>query len=365
MYNHDGSVKNCIRSSGKIGNLHKDPIEKILEGESNLLTQQKMLEGSPGPMCHPCYDLEHGKKNFDIVSDRIFYIRELKKTPLETYRLGNHELKVIDVRWSNLCNFACIYCGPEYSSKWASELQIQSVSPSLAQTSEFKKYIFDRIESLKHVYLAGGEPLLMKENLELLIELKKRNPLVSLRINTNLSKVDTGIFDMICQFEKVHWTISIETLGPEFEYIRYGSKWQDFCDNLSIIKKLDHKISFNMLYFLLNARSLFDCIDYLKSLGFHNNSFVIGALLGPVYLDIRNLPPQELKKVQKMLEHRINQNPGYLLEDSYRNLLHYTQQSFLGNLGNSLEKLRKIDARRGLNSQKLFAWLYELDKSGN
>jgi hypothetical protein len=33
-----------------------------------------------------------------------------------------------------------------------------------------------------------------------------------------------------------------------------------------------------MLWFLLNYDSVFDCVDYLKDLGFHNNSFIIGAL---------------------------------------------------------------------------------------
>jgi hypothetical protein len=186
------------------------------------------------------------------------------------------------------------------------------------------------------------------------------NPNVNLRINTNLSKIDTRVFETICKFENVHWTISVETQAQEFEYVRWGGIWQDFQNNLNIIKKLDHKITFNMLHFLLNFRSLFACIDYLKDTGFHANSFVIGALLGPLYLNIRHLPQHVLDSIIKVLVQRINARPGYLLEESYCNLLHYVQQPFEKDLAGSMQKIQIMDQRRGLDSKKIFTELYEL-----
>jgi sulfatase maturation enzyme AslB (radical SAM superfamily) len=279
---------------------------------------------------------------------------------LDVYRPGNHELNAIDVRWSNLCNFACVYCSPEYSSQWASELKVFAITPDNTQKENFKKYIFDHAPQLKHVYLAGGEPLLMKENLELLGRLQQTNPDVNLRINTNLSKVDTKVFDLICEFKNVHWTVSVETMLDEFEYIRYGGRWQDFLDNLSRIKQLDHKISFNMLWFLLNYKSLFDCVDFFRAQGFHPNSFVIGALLTPLHLNIRHLPNTVLKSLEAVLVDRIEQHPGYLLEDSYTNLLRYIQQPFDKTLEQSLTKIAKLDQRRGIDSKKIFKDLYKL-----
>jgi hypothetical protein len=196
----------------------------------------------------------------------------------------------------------------------------------------------------------------MKENLELL---KKLNPNVALRINTNLSKTDTRVFEAICEFKNVHWTVSVETLAAEFEYIRFGGCWTDFLENLEIIKKLDHKISFNMLWFLLNYNSVFDCVDYLKQMGFHNNSFVIGALLTPEYLNIRNLPEHVLKLLESKLQNKISESPGYLLEDSYQNMLYYIQQPFNKNLNETFSKLQAMDHRRGLDSSKIFTELYK------
>jgi sulfatase maturation enzyme AslB (radical SAM superfamily) len=250
-----------------------------------------------------------------------------------------------------------VYCGPEFSSKWVNELNFKIEKPSEQQLSDFKEYIFKNARQLKHVYLAGGEPLLMKENLELLKEL---NSDVNLRINTNLSKVDTGVFDTVCGFKNVHWTVSVETIKDEFEYIRFGGRWSDFLDNLNTIRKLDHKISFNMLWFLLNYNTVFGCVDYLKELGFHNNSFVIGALLSPDYLNIRHLPQNMLNLLKTKLESKINEQPGYLLEDSYRNMLHYIEQPIEKNLSGSFEKLSVMDQRRGVDSRKIFTELYKL-----
>ena len=361
MYNFDGRVKNCIRSAGSIGNIKDKPIEQILSGSSNQLTQQKMLAGIGGDDCYTCYDLERDKKDFNIISDRIFYIRELKNTDRTIYdNPGAHDLRTVDVRWTNLCNFGCVYCGPEFSSRWASELDIVQQYPTDQQKAEFKQYIFDHADQLQHVYMAGGEPLLMKENLELLELLKHKNPKVNLRINTNLSKVDTRVFERICEFANVHWTLSVESQAEEFEYIRYGGSWEDFLQNLNQIRQLNHKISFNMLHFLLNYRTVFDCVDFLQGLGFHSNSFIIGALLSPRYLNIRHLPDHVLQSVKETLIHRIRQQPGYLLEDSYQNLLAYIQQPFEKDLAGSIDSLTKLDQRRNLNSKEVFAELYKL-----
>jgi sulfatase maturation enzyme AslB (radical SAM superfamily) len=359
MYNFDGNVKNCIRSSEPIGNIQDRPIEEIVNNIKNVHTRFNMVINEPGTRCSPCYDLEKEKNSFEIISDRVFYLKELKKVSLTTYsEPTTFDLNTVDVRWSNLCNFSCVYCGPEFSSKWAGELKIDIKTPVDVEKENFKKYIFDHVAQLKHVYLAGGEPLLMKENLEFLELLKEKNPMVNLRINTNLSKVDTRIFDLICTFKNVHWTISVESMEAEYEYIRYGGKWIDFLDNLTVIQKLKHKVSFNMLHFVLNYLSIFECIDFFKKLGFHNNSFVIGALLEPDYLNIRHLSANMLNSVKEELIKRINEHPGFLLENGYRNVLEYINQPIEKNLNNSIEQLKLLDARRNLDSTKIFKELY-------
>jgi MoaA/NifB/PqqE/SkfB family radical SAM enzyme len=365
MYNFNGEVKNCIRSAEPIGNLRHNTIEEILLSDKNKNTQANMLNGIPEPRCNPCYSLEGTKNNFDIISDRVFYLKELKSVDHTTYKEDTFNLHTIDVRWSNLCNFACAYCYPDYSSRWATELNVIESAPTEQQRQQFKEYVFSHADQLKHVYLAGGEPLLIKENFELLTLLKEVNPNVNLRINTNLSKVDTKIFDLICTFSNVHWIVSVESIEQEYEYIRWGGVWTDFLDNLITIKKLNHKISFNMLHFLLNYKSIFNCIRFLRSLDFHDNSFIIGPLSNPDYLNIRHLSKDMLESVKQELQDWISQKPGFLLENGLKNMLQYVSSPIEKNIGHCIAKIAEMDQRRNINSRAVFANLYKEIELGN
>ena len=361
MYNFDGTVKNCIRNPQPIGNLKDNNLIEILQGEVNLTTKHNMYYNKPGPTCDVCYDLERDTNSFDVISDRIFYLKELKDVNRNIYKsIDAFELSTIDIRWNNTCNFACAYCSPEFSSKWATELGVTFDVVPQRRLEQMKQYVFDRAEQLKHVYLAGGEPLLMKENLELLELLQEKNPQVNLRINTNLSKTGTKVFEKICEFPNVHWTVSVDEMGDEFEYIRYGGSWEDFLDNLNQIRGLDHKITFNMLHHLLNYRSLFNTIRFFKNLGFHNNSFVIGALLQPEYLNIRHLPESMLQSVEQELQDWINQKPGFLLENGLRNVLQYIKTPMKKNIEYCLAEIARMDQRRNINSRAVFTELYNL-----
>ena len=224
----------------------------------------------------------------------------------------------------------------------------------------FKEYIFSNIKNLKNIYMAGGEPLLMKENREVLEKLLQVNKDCTIRVNTNLSKTDTKVFELLLQFKDVHWTISIDTIEEEYEYVRYGGNWKDFLQNLEIIKQNDtHRISFNMLHFVLNHKSIFDCIDYLQGTGFHANSFVAGPMYTPPALNILNFGNKVKGQVSEILKQRISRSPGFLLQNSYENLLKYLDQPFDKNKNATYNMLDALDKKRSLDSRKIFKTVYE------
>jgi MoaA/NifB/PqqE/SkfB family radical SAM enzyme len=355
----NGDVKNCIISKDIIGNIYQNSIQDIIKGNSKI--RQDMLEKKYPSNCDGCYLQEkHRTKSFESISSRLYYAKEIGTSVSKELfdSKDNFELKHIDLRWSNACNQACVYCSADYSSKWASELG-KKIPHNQQSIDKVKEYVFSNIKNLTNVYLAGGEPMLMKQNQEFLQLLYKENPDVTLRVNTNLSKTDTKIFDQLCQFKNVHWTISVETIEQEYEYIRYHGNWQDFLNNLNIIKKLPHRISFNMLYFILNYKSIFNCVEYFQKQGFHNNSFVIGPLFTPLYLNILNLPKHIVNELIGILKNKIAENPKFLLENSYQNLLQYlTETKFYANIDNTQKELKKMDQRRNIDSSKVFPKLY-------
>ncbi len=357
----NGVVKNCIISKAGIGNVNDTHIKDIMLGDKNTKLKKQMLDDSQPSNCSGCYLQEKDRNAISSISSRLYYHKEIAaKTKMSLYDdVKNFELKHVDLRWTNACNQACVYCGPTYSSKWEQELG-RPVKSNREAKQEVKDYVFENIGQLENVYLAGGEPMLMKENVEFLRLLKDKNPNCTVRVNTNLSTTATGIFDLLCSFKNLHWTVSVETIEQEYEYIRHHGSWKDFCENLRTIKSLDHKISFNMLHFILNYKSVHKCIDYLKGEGFHDNSFVLGPLYKPKYFNNLNLPKKMLDEVVATLRSKLSQGAHGYLKNSYENLIaYYTSTPFKKDIKNFHDKINEMDARRGLDSKSTFDYLFE------
>ena len=345
-----------------MGNIVDKNIKDILSGTQNLKLKKDMLDETKPSNCSGCYLQEKNRKSLASISSRLYYLKEIVPgIDLEIFNdIQNFSLKHVDLRWTNACNQACVYCDPGYSSKWAQELGVKVKSNDQAR-KEVKNFVFENIKQLKNVYLAGGEPMLMKENKEFLGLLKKNNPECSIRVNTNLSTTKTGIFELLCSFKNVHWTVSVESIEDEYEYIRYHGVWQDFNQNLDVIRKLDHKISFNMLHLILNYDSIHDCIDFLKSKNFNDNSFIIGPMFTPRFLSILNLPGPELKFVIEKLKKKVNDNAMGYLKNSYENLIKfYSANSSTEDRRLFFDGISDMDARRRLDSRNIFKKLYKV-----
>ena len=350
----DGDVKNCVISTNTLGNIQNQKITDLVNGEKNKKLQQEMIKDNKPSGCAGCYLQERGRNDISAISSRLYYLRELGQSFIK--KPDEFVLRHIDLRWTNSCNQACVYCGPKWSSKWAKELDVK-IKSDRSKKEEVKKYIFENIKTLENVYLAGGEPMLMRDNKELLEQLWEKNPDVVLRVNTNLSHTNTGIFDLICKFKNVHWTISVETTGEHYEYVRYHGKWNEFLQNLKFIQKLDHKISFNMLYFILNYDTFFDTIDYFKDLGFGDNSFIAGPLYEPRALNVLNLPDEELESIMSKLENKIKHSKHYL-RNSYENIYKYIKNTkWNKDMDLFYSFMNTLDKRRGLNAGETFKCL--------
>ena len=356
-----GGVKNCVISTEYIGNINTTKIKDIVGSRANIKRKEDMLADKKPRNCEGCYLQEKGRSDLASISSRLYYLKEVgAKTDLGIYdNKENFSLKHVDLRWTNSCNQACVYCSADLSSKWAQELNVKIKSKKESR-EDVKNFIFENVENLQNVYLAGGEPMLMKENLEFLKLLKEKNDNCSIRVNTNLSTTKTGIFDLLCTFPNVHWTVSLETIGQEYEYIRHHGSWDDFQKNLKVINTLDHKISFNMLHFILNYNSLFDCVDHLKGIGFHDNSFIIGPLYQPKNMNMLNLPKPMLDRVIQKICDRLEDKPSGYLKNSYENLLaYYRDTPWDKDLQGFMTETEIRDKRRGTDCRQVFPKLFE------
>jgi hypothetical protein len=159
----------------------------------------------------------------------------------------------------------------------------------------------------------------------------------------------------------VHWTVSIDSVGEEFEYIRYGGSWATFTKNLSILNTdFPNRINFNFVWCILNSSSIHTAIDFLLEQGYHENTIVVNTLDEPIWYDVRNLPEQALSKLRDQLMVKIEQtNPHFCLNKSLQLMLNYIQPSnFVKDTNTTLDILKNLDIRRGLDSKKTFPNLY-------
>ena len=358
----NGEVKNCAISQDSIGNINQDNLDNILRSDKNVCIKKDMLSKVIDQRCSTCHNLESSQKNhFNQVSNRVWYIKIIKKDNLDFFSSPeNFNLRILDLRWNNTCNFACVYCGPDLSSKWATELnEPQTIYKDRLQQS--LNYIDSKLDQIEHVYLAGGEPLLIKENVSLLEKLHVINPNVDIRINTNLSIINNTTYNLLKKFTNVHWTVSVDNIAEEFEYVRYGGKWDIFVGNLKQLMKDFSTINFNLVWFILNYKSIFDCVDFLIDLGFHENTFIIMPLEIPNYLSVLNLPEDKIFELKDIIRTKLQKyNPSFALHNSLSLMLNTLEKSYSKNMHQLGSFLDQIDQRRQLNSQKLFPDLYSM-----
>ena len=123
---------------------------------------------------------------------------------------------------------------------------------------------------------------------------------------------------------------------------------------------MDHKISFNMLHFILNRDSLHDCVDLLRAKGFHDNSFIAGPLFRPYWWNMLNLPEHMITQAADRLKQRINEGATEYLKNSYENCLSYfTTTSWNKDLARFRKEIASMDKRRNVDSTKVFKTLFE------
>jgi len=357
-----GVVKNCAISAESLGNIHHQTVQQCLLGEPNKIIKQDMLNNVRHPRCNACYKVENfSNKPETSQSNRTWY----KRTGVKFVEHGlydqaeNFKLDVLDLRWRNTCNQACVYCGPDLSSRWASELNDTSRVIDETVLEQNKKWLLDNLDTVSHVYLAGGEPLLIKENIELLDRLWNRRKDVTIRVNTNLSRVDTEVFKRLAMFDHVKWTVSVDAIESHYEYIRYPGNWNTFIKNLISLRDTGADINFNLVWFVLNAESIFDCFDFLMDLGFHENAFVTQPLTEPEELGVWNLSDTQLESIKQTIESRLEQaDSTYWLYKSLSSMYNCIILHRDKNIVATQSFLETIDLRRNLDHRKIFTNLY-------
>lgn len=160
-----------------------------------------------------------------------------------TLNFAEMEPTYLDIRFGNLCNLKCRTCSPGFSSAIAAEHnKINQLNlPVLHSLSqEAIEDIYSKLDTVKSIYLAGGEPLLEENNVKLLNYLIENNLTPELNYNTNLTTItfkNLNYFELWKHFPKIELTVSIDGYKEVNDYIRFGSNYDKLIENIKTIKE--------------------------------------------------------------------------------------------------------------------------------
>jgi len=272
-------------------NTHKIPEAEIKRNPSALHNtrfkkqkRKEMLENKRPTECDYCWNVED---NSDRFSDRVFKSNESWSKPylqeiLDLGWRGDYNPKYVEVAFSNQCNFACSYCGPSFSSKWAAEAAKHGAYPTTDRFNDleglkrdgkmpihhtqhnpyveaFWKWWPDLYRDLHTFRITGGEPLLSKDTwkiLDYIIAEKNPNKKLNLAINSNLGIPDDLVDKFIEKVKRIEDEgrvnefiifTSVDAWGKQAEYIRNGLEFNRFWANMHKILRECPRINLTVM----------------------------------------------------------------------------------------------------------------------
>jgi organic radical activating enzyme len=271
------------------------------------LIKNTMLAGGKPPECQKCWNLEdQGLKSDRIVKNSsldFYWDRDLPFI-YEDIKNGLDEILMLKLLTSYTCNATCISCNSRSSSKWG-DLE-QQIDPSKSQ-QKYKfidlDYVKQKVDfkNLKMLSLIGGEPLYEKKNFDLLehiIELGNDQVFLSMVTNGSVALTEKQK-QILSKFKNINFSVSIDGIGPVFEYLRFPLKWHDLTRNLEFFKEITDNISSN--YSLSNLNVLYhnQTVEWFDK---NNIVYSVNPIYIPSWLQTRALPTT----VKQILKQQLN-----------------------------------------------------------
>lgn len=372
--NPDGRLLPCclyVDNNTEFPNLNDTPLEDALNHPRMIKLRQEFLEGKDPAGCFRCKAQSKIAPNTYRVKMNNFgkeANHELKSDG--TLALSDFNPTFLDIRFGNLCNLKCRTCSPTFSSSIAVEHnKISGTNNQIlfSLNNNTIDTIFSKLDSVKHIYLAGGEPLIEENNYVLLNKLIERNLKPSLLYNTNLTNIkfkDKNLTDLWQHFPDVEMTVSLDGYGSVNNYIRFGSDYEHIIQNINTIKEQNPHVKFNInaVASIMSMRSIPDLFKDLVS-----RDICIPAMAGfsichhPEEFDPTVLPIDSKKEIAELFEEYIqwlsdkNKYPNLpIIAKRIRGLVEYMMSSDNSHRMNyAIEKLEMLDKARNTDFRKI------------
>jgi organic radical activating enzyme len=393
----------------------KDNPAALHNTEEKIAQRRQMLMGERPAGCSYCWKLEDTKQ----LSDRHYRSGEpwamndfdtITNNPFNR----KHNPRYVEVNFSNVCNFKCSYCSPQFSTAWAQEIERYQHYPTdpphntpehfmgrrkptpqrekNPYVEAFWRWWPDLYPHLKQFRMTGGEPM-MDNNTYKVFDFICHNPKPDLHLNVTSNmcppddKIKNRYFDKVkqmCMEENIeHFMqfVSVDAHGKQAEYIRHGLDYKKLMDNVDeFLSRIPgrNSITFIVTYNNLSVTTLRPLLEDIKSLrAKHSNTyqrvwFDVPLLRQPAWQQITLLPEayQQIHKenidwmMQDCGEDNYGQFKDFEVQKMQRNLA-YWQKNYANNTKdkkNFYAFFNEHDRRRGTSFLKTFPEMAEFWK---
>jgi hypothetical protein len=246
-------------------NAGKDNMELARNATLMKEVRVNMLNGNWSQECGRCQQEEaaglNSRRQYEL-DNWDFSLDDAMEITNDAGEISNSKLQYYDLRFGNLCNLACRMCGPTDSHTWYEQwigyhggttykdthgtVQLVRNDKGRLETKDydwhgsesFWEQIEQNIPNIEHVYMAGGEPMMIERHYEFLQKCidTGQSKKMTIEYNTNMSNLPNRVLDMWTQFKQVRVGASIDGMGTVLEYQRWPIKWTQAYKNL---QKLD------------------------------------------------------------------------------------------------------------------------------
>ena len=269
---------------------------------SELLQKERrnMLDNIPVDSCQDACWIPESR---NIPSRRLLYNGQQRiHTSIQSYP------ETLNIILGSSCNLTCSYCDKEYSTAWlrdivdngeylpTSKFQLTPVdqltlkiSQKEHQQSDGFNVLIEEIKNfsnLKEIYINGGEPFLYNSFADLVSSLSNTNNIIKIntglgvnykRLEAQLDKIDPT---------KVIMIVSAETTEQLYEFNRYGITYQQFCNNLNLLKERGFTVRYDAV---ISNLTIFGLSKFVQEHGDKNISYQFCN--DPSYLGVNVVDP--------------------------------------------------------------------------
>jgi molybdenum cofactor biosynthesis enzyme MoaA len=267
--------------------------------------RQQFLDGKKPDTCGRCWAEEQAGRNSKRIN--AYDVMQHYRKGIDFTDVNGGKLVYLDLKLGNICNLKCRICGSFSSSKWAAEeLEINRENtfarnnlhdgrwPREVET-EFWQDLESIFADIRYMEFTGGEPFLIDEHFDLLEKIVEsgHSKKIKIHYNSNGTTFPSRGPDIWKNFGLLDIGLSIDDLGPRFEYQRYGAKWADVTENIIKLKQFKADNNNISLHFCItvniqNFYNLDQTIRWLEDQQF--DRIYINLLHDPQSFCIKSLP---------------------------------------------------------------------------